>query len=144
MSAEVNNNGRCVCAECGVVVAVPQLAAHMRRHLGYRPYACSRCAYAAYTEADVHDHARRCGSSLDQFSSTILLCRSHADQSTSVRYNANQENEQTIAQMIDKVRMQVRTSTRLLIHTSSSTDEPSSRQCSQVYIPACVICRART
>ena len=59
MSAEVNNNGRCVCAECGVVVAVPQLAAHMRRHLGYRPYACSRCAYAAYTEADVQDHARR-------------------------------------------------------------------------------------
>jgi hypothetical protein len=50
-----------VCGECNVAIRTPaNIPVHMRRHIGYKPYSCSRCAYAGYDEDDVSRHASRC------------------------------------------------------------------------------------
>lgn len=49
-----------VCSECGSVIRnAANVVVHMRRHLAYKPYACSRCSYTGYDEDDVKRHASR-------------------------------------------------------------------------------------
>lgn len=52
--------GSSVCGECSSVIRnAANLPVHMRRHLGYKPYHCSKCAHTGYDQDDVHRHASR-------------------------------------------------------------------------------------
>jgi hypothetical protein len=65
-----------VCSECGSVIRnAANVVVHMRRHLAYKPYACSRCSYTGYDEDDVKRHASRLvGSPLP-----LITCRRQLD-----------------------------------------------------------------
>ncbi len=54
------NSSSVVCSECGIVIRnVTNLAVHIRRHLGYKPFVCPSCSYSGYDEDDVQRHIAR-------------------------------------------------------------------------------------
>ena len=59
-TAVVDETAITLCSMCGTAVSNrANLMVHMRRHAGYKPFSCSRCAYAGYDDEDVKAHVEK-------------------------------------------------------------------------------------